>query len=374
MWASAPTRLLPASEDVIQAELVTEANRLPYPNFLLAVLLAALPTGVQIGVGIGFMVVAYIALSAVHGGPQSLEQVAEQINPLLLPLGTLTTVLFAVGLAAICFGRQTGRRLGWRNCALHQWIATLLLVLPLAIIASEVGNLASELVTALGIDLLESLRESNSELFSDFVHQSWWLVFIGGCVLPGLGEEIYCRGFMGRGLVARYGVLLGSIATSLLFGAMHLEPVQATSAFVLGLGLHYLFLLTRSLPTAVVLHTLNNFSAFLVMRYEDQSAHTGSDRRPGRQHRTYASVAAGGGIGGGAGAGVPAVPNADPLATSGRFALVPRIRHGGRPAPRSNGKAVSPTPHALLALITLVVYGLLLVALVMAHQTVPPQL
>ena len=140
---------------------------------------------------------------------------------------------------------------------------------PLAIVASEVGNLASELVTALGIDLLESLRESNSELFSDFVHQSWWLVFIGGCVLPGLGEEIYCRGFMGRGLVARYGVLLGSIATSLLFGAMHLEPVQATSAFVLGLGLHYLFLLTRSLPTAVVLHTLNNFSAFLVMRYED---------------------------------------------------------------------------------------------------------
>ena len=31
---------------------------------------------------------------------------------------------------------------------------------------------------------------------------------------PGLGEELWCRGFLGRGLVGRYGVVLGVLAVT----------------------------------------------------------------------------------------------------------------------------------------------------------------
>lgn len=364
----------PGSAEVFEAEVVEQPVRLPHPNLLLALLLAALPTVVQIGVGVALVIVSFVVLNAVQGEQLSIEQVAERLNPLLLPIGTLTTMLLALGVAAIGFGRQTARRLGWRNCTLPQWIATVLLVLPLAIVASEASNWASELVSALDIDLLESLRESNSEMFADFVNQFWVLIFVGGCLLPGIGEEIYCRGILGRGLVGRHGVVVGVVATSLLFGAMHLEPVQATSAFVLGLGLHGLFLVTRSLPTAVVLHTLNNFSAFLVMRYAAHLHIPGLTAAPDDaiEHTPSWLLAA----------AFAAVLVLGLLLYQTRTCWLlpdgsvwsPGYSTGESPPTGVPARAVNSPPSVLLAALTLVIYGLLVVALVTAHQMVPAEL
>ena len=52
-----------------------------------------------------------------------------------------------------------------------------------------------------------------------------------------------------------------------LFGAIHLHPVQACGAFALGLALQFIFLATRSLWGAVLLHTANNTLAFAAMKY-----------------------------------------------------------------------------------------------------------
>ncbi|MFV1967512.1 MAG: lysostaphin resistance A-like protein, partial [Pirellulaceae bacterium] len=55
-----------------------------------------------------------------------------------------------------------------------------------------------------------------------------------------------------------------------LFGAMHLEPLQSLTAFVLGVGLQFVFLTTRSLLAPILVHALNNAAAFATMRYYDQ--------------------------------------------------------------------------------------------------------
>jgi membrane protease YdiL (CAAX protease family) len=84
---------------------------------------------------------------------------------------------------------------------------------------------------------------------------------------PGVGEELWCRGFLGRGLVGNYGVVLGVVATSFFFGLIHLDPCQGTMAMVMGLWLHFVYLTTRSLWLPMLLHFLNNSLAVLVTRF-----------------------------------------------------------------------------------------------------------
>jgi len=82
---------------------------------------------------------------------------------------------------------------------------------------------------------------------------------------PGIGEELWCRGFLGRGLVGRHGFLVGVLLTSLLFGLIHIEPRQALAAFVIGIGLHFSYLASRSILVPMLLHFGNNSLSILSM-------------------------------------------------------------------------------------------------------------
>src|SRR3954468_23799191 len=90
-------------------------------------------------------------------------------------------------------------------------------------------------------------------------------VFLIG-VLPGIGEELWCRGFLGRGLVGTHGVVLGILGTSFLFGLIHVDPCQGTMAMLMGVGLHVVYQLTRSLWMPMLLHFLNNSLAVVMAR------------------------------------------------------------------------------------------------------------
>jgi hypothetical protein len=83
---------------------------------------------------------------------------------------------------------------------------------------------------------------------------------------PGIGEELWCRGFLGRGLVGTHGVLLGVLASSFFFGLIHLDPCQGTMAMLMGLWLHFVYLTTRSLWLPMLLHFLNNSFAVVAPR------------------------------------------------------------------------------------------------------------
>lgn len=193
----------------------------------------------------------------------------EDLQIMLFPVGTFITLLVAISVCWLFFGPTMARKVAWRGVSMGQMICVLALTVPLAVLASEVTNCVGALMQQFEADWLRQFHETTAELFNHFVSQPWWFVFIGGCLLPGLGEEIYCRGLLSRGLVARYGVVRGTLLAAGLFGAMHLEPVQAIGAFSLGIGLQFVFLTTRSLAAPIVLHTLNNSFAFLTMRFAD---------------------------------------------------------------------------------------------------------
>ena len=85
------------------------------------------------------------------------------------------------------------------------------------------------------------------------------LVAIG--IAPGIAEELLCRGLVQRGLepvIGRGGaVILGAA----LFGALHIDPVHAVLAGLLGLYLGAAALIAGSVRTAILCHTANNLVA-----------------------------------------------------------------------------------------------------------------
>jgi membrane protease YdiL (CAAX protease family) len=93
----------------------------------------------------------------------------------------------------------------------------------------------------------------------------WWLCLLGLAVGPALNEELWFRGFLGRGLVGRYGPTVGILLTSLLFGLAHLDLVQGLYAVILGLGLHLMYRATRSLWVPIVVHFVFNAVAVVTV-------------------------------------------------------------------------------------------------------------
>ena len=180
----------------------------------------------------------------------------DEVTLLLVPVGTAAVVAIAVAVTVLHFGRRTRRVLAWRGLRPGHAMLVVLTVGPLWIVATAVSSWIAQV-----------LPSWFGEVLVDFGQFPLALVLIGGCLFPALGEEILFRGFIGRGLVARYGVLVGMIATSVLFGLMHIDPAQAASVMPLGWVFQVVFLSTKSLAAPILLHALINATSFTAMRY-----------------------------------------------------------------------------------------------------------
>jgi len=62
------------------------------------------------------------------------------------------------------------------------------------------------------------------------------------------------------------------VFTSFFFGLIHVDPCQGTMAMLMGLWLHYTYLMTRSLYVSMLLHFLNNTLSVLIPRWEQAEA------------------------------------------------------------------------------------------------------
>lgn len=242
---------------------------LPQPGLLLAVVLTLLPIVAQILVGFALALIVAFVYVVVTRRPQELHAFFDDSEVFFFPIGTLTTLFVALAVAYLICGRNMARCLAWRGFSNWQGLAMLLLVIPVGIVASELTNIVAEIMALIEPEWLRAFRKSGASTFEEFAKQPFLLVFVAGCLLPGAGEEILCRGVMSRGLIARLGLWQGTFWTALLFGVMHLEPVQAFGAFAIGIGLQFVFLTTRSLAAPMMVHALNNAFAFTLMKYHD---------------------------------------------------------------------------------------------------------
>lgn len=337
--------------------------RLPHPNIGWAIVWVLGFWLFQVIVSLG-VILALVVLAFTQGksAPAEMMESLEEASVATIPIGTGTAMLFAAAVAWLFYRREFSRRLALRGMSLTQWIAVLLSMLPMAILASEITNCAGEV-----------LPQFTSEILEQFASGPFLLVLVSACLFPAVGEEILCRGFLGRGLVAHHGPFFGVLLASLLFGIMHIDPVQATGAFSLGLGLHFVYLTTRSLVAPIVIHLLNNAFAFVLIRNYETYPILGltPDSEGNMSHTPPLMIAL----------AVACVACLSAVLVRARTRWIsedgtewtPGYATAEQPPRGATSGVNSSHPHVALALLTLIVYGGLLWAIYLAHQSAVDQ-
>ncbi len=178
------------------------------------------------------------------------QEIIDQVTAWGAFMATGGSLVMAVLIAGLMFGRQAFRKLGLRRPDVAQLVIVALLVAPLMMVANAVAGL---------VDYLVPVKfDPQGEAVKQIALGGWLSIVFAGCLFPAIGEEVFFRGFLGRGLVARWGPIAGVIITSIGFGLFHIMPAQIAGTFVLGLGFHAVYLMTRSLPASMAMHFLTN--------------------------------------------------------------------------------------------------------------------
>jgi membrane protease YdiL (CAAX protease family) len=252
--------VLPDAPDVVADPPI----RPPHPGFWWAVLwcfgILVVTQGIPTVIGIVVLLVLLAGKlpPAELGNPQVLNNTPEYAYAMLLAM-FLSQVLM-IGCAWLVIRLIVGKE--WPRILAVRWphwshaLLVLIGLLGLIVVSTGIEGIVKKTVPSL-FDLDEMMN-----LFGR------WPVGLGILIIglgPGIGEELWFRGFFGRGLVSRYGVVGGILLTSLLFGMLHMEPRQAIPAAVMGLFLHFSYLVSRSLLVPMFLHTVNNSLSILAL-------------------------------------------------------------------------------------------------------------
>jgi membrane protease YdiL (CAAX protease family) len=239
---------------------------LPRPGLLAA---AVLTFGYWLALIGGMAVVVIVALFFVGKPNEAPVEGATDIQRMPPAMRAALAWSFPAGyFCGLVFSLVVIRRVvgpGWtREFGLHRLPAVHLLLgflaLPGFILLSDalarfvqpVDAFAYRVTGIREIDLSEPLRA----IFESF-HWSFAVLAIG--VGPGVVEELWCRGFLGCGLIGRHGAWLGVALSSMFFGLLHLWPpsyVIVTAA--MGACLHFAYLTSRSLWVPITMHLTNN--------------------------------------------------------------------------------------------------------------------
>lgn len=96
-----------------------------------------------------------------------------------------------------------------------------------------------------------------------------WLL-LSTVLLAPVFEEVVFRGYIAGGMRRTYGGVVAWFVSALIFGAVHIIPSVAVSAFFGGLVLSFYYLRYRSLMLVIVLHAMNNATACFLLSFDMQ--------------------------------------------------------------------------------------------------------
>ncbi len=191
------------------------------------------------------------------GSPAEMAAAVEHVS--VSSLGILSTLLCtainlttAATLAAVLSPVPLRERLWLRPAKLSL----------LAVAVSIFGVLSIGLIFS-AMDGLGWLPESRLlKQFAEVVRGMSGLTLVAAMLViglgPGIAEEMLFRGYIQSRLRERWGPGLAILCTSLLFGIMHLDPLQGSFAFGMGIFLGYLTERAGTILPAMICHAANN--------------------------------------------------------------------------------------------------------------------
>lgn len=269
-----PPMVLPIKsdlEDIPEVRPIPAKPPSPHPHFLWALLwcvgflmLTQIPAGV---IGAAFIVADMLQNPPPKGqDPPTMQEMFK--SPAVqngMMIGVAAAQILGIGFSIIALrlvaGRDWSRQIAIRLPHPAHALMILLAFPGLAVVSDSLYMLFKEFLpgmSQLGSMGMEEMVEGT---------KSWpWVIAVLCIGLgPGLSEELWCRGFLGRGLVGYHGVLLGVLFSSFLFGLIHIDPPQGAMAAVMGLALHGAYLCGRSILLPMLLHFLNNSGSMVTV-------------------------------------------------------------------------------------------------------------
>jgi membrane protease YdiL (CAAX protease family) len=236
-----------------------------------------------------WIVASHVMEAAVPGDPQATQaavmallqdsvalQTMINANVLTLLIGEMGIfVVCAVAMSLLRIGWSPRQKLGLTAISAKQLLLILGMTVPLALVCGTLHQwtTAGWEIFAEQFPALQSMFEGadvNQQLKPIGEKAPLGLLLLVIALAPAIGEEIVFRGVIGRGLVARYGILPGIIFTSLLFASVHLHPAHVIALLPLAFLIHFVYLVTRSFWAPVLLHFANNALAAMLLKVSAQ--------------------------------------------------------------------------------------------------------
>jgi membrane protease YdiL (CAAX protease family) len=103
-------------------------------------------------------------------------------------------------------------------------------------------------------------------LFIEMSSHTGPLSFVAIVLAAPVMEEILFRGIILEGFLKRYSPAKSIIVSSLLFGALHLNPWQFITGAILGSLAGWIYYRTGSLMMTIIIHVSNNLFVFLAIK------------------------------------------------------------------------------------------------------------
>ncbi len=138
---------------------------------------------------------------------------------------------------------------------------------PIGLMVCMIGNFATNYISIFFEDAFGIVFDS-PDMQTPTSPLGMVAFFLQVAFVPAFVEEFAIRGVVMMPL-RKYGNVFAIVVSSLIFGLMHGNVVQAVFAFIVGLGLGYLVITTGSMWTGVIIHFLNNlFSCVITLLYD----------------------------------------------------------------------------------------------------------
>lgn len=120
----------------------------------------------------------------------------------------------------------------------------------------------------LPIEAVQKIRQVLLDTLGPLMHKYNWADLLILSAIAGVSEEILFRGVIQPWMENSWGLMIGLIASNILFGLVHaVTPLYAVLAMSMGiyLGLFLDYGAERNLLTPIVIHTVYDFLAFMLI-------------------------------------------------------------------------------------------------------------
>ncbi|MCP4591917.1 MAG: CPBP family intramembrane metalloprotease [bacterium] len=185
----------------------------------------------------------------------------------------LPILFVAAPLAVLCYWKVAVADT-WRlhGCGVRFFAAAVLIGAGAWVLLHELFVLQSHL-----IPVGEQLYQAESEFVAALGTLAPWVALMMIAVIPGIGEELFFRGFLMSGLIGTGRKWTAIFVSACVFGVFHFTILKLANTVLLGVVLGYVCWQARSIWPALIAHVLHNGFAVLRAQIPALSQRLGQD-------------------------------------------------------------------------------------------------